>query len=55
MTLPSILAMAGGLAILAWLPQPKDRRRATVTTSAGAFLFGIGLVGLIMGLMPAVA
>lgn len=55
MTLFSVLAMAGGLAILGLLPLPKNKRAALSSQSAGAALFGIGIVGLIYALMPQVA
>lgn len=51
----SILAMAGGLALLAWLPPLKDKRMAALSQVGGGVMFGMGLIGLVYGLFPHVA
>lgn len=48
----AILAMAGGLAMLGWLPPSKDKRLANLGQLAGGLLFGGGLVGLVFELFP---
>lgn len=55
MTLYSALAMAGGLAILGYLPLPKDKALARSSQGAGAVLFAGGLIGMIWGLLPPMA
>ena len=50
MTAISILAIIAGAALLMLLPLPRDQMARVASQGAGAFLFAVGLVGLVFTL-----